>query len=99
MTSNGYLGREGITGRNARRYRDVELPGGGKVRIRSLSELEKSDYETSFYTRKGVMNVARLSSARRRLIANSCRQTISIRIIRSSTTSDFGSEVTHALPP
>ena len=53
-----------------RRYLDVDLPvKGGQVRIRSLTESEKEQYETDMLTDKGTPKRSAVQSARRRLVA------------------------------
>jgi len=57
-------------GRAKRRYKTVDLPvSGHKVRIRSLTERELSEYQTVTVTRRGLgLRRARLEDANRRLI-------------------------------
>lgn len=64
------LTRTELLGRKARRYTTVDVPGGGKVRIRSLTEAERSRYElsaidpkTNEWSRKAA------AGSRRRLVA------------------------------
>lgn len=66
---NGYATREQFLRPAERRYKDVELPISGlKVRIRSLMELEKEQYESETMNRKGGLRQDMLKNARRRLV-------------------------------
>jgi len=63
------LKREELLSRNKRRYKDVQLPGGGEWRIQSLSELEKADYENWVLNKKTNMaSTDKLRVARQQLI-------------------------------
>lgn len=51
------------------RYREVSLPACGlTVRIRSLTEAEKTNYERALYDKKGEQIPGRLKDSRARLI-------------------------------
>jgi hypothetical protein len=64
------LTREKFLARTPRRYTTVALPvKGGDVRIRSLTESEKENYEAEMLTETGQVKRSGLRSARRRLIA------------------------------
>lgn len=65
---NGFLGREEFLAPQQRRYATVTMPGFGMVRIQSLTEREKSDFETAAMTVKGGLSRRKLEEARRRLI-------------------------------
>ncbi|TXH43411.1 MAG: hypothetical protein E6Q97_34120 [Desulfurellales bacterium] len=61
--------RDQLLGARKRRFTQFPVEGlNGKVRIRSLSEREKSDYESEFMDKKGNFSRDKLLSARRRLI-------------------------------
>lgn len=47
-SKNGYADKASILAANKRRYVDVPIPGIGTVRIRSLTERERSEYEAGF---------------------------------------------------
>ena len=64
--SNGYADKASILGANKRRFRDVDVPLIGKVRIRSLTERERSEYEAGFLDGSG--NVSSLVDSKVRLI-------------------------------
>jgi hypothetical protein len=51
-----------------RRFAHVDLPDGQRVRIRSLTEREKSEFEADILTTKGVPSRNRIADANRRLI-------------------------------
>jgi hypothetical protein len=55
-------------GRN-RRFLEEDVPGLGRVRFRSLTERERSEYELSIYTSTGKPSPERMLSARLRLLA------------------------------
>ena len=58
---NNYLSADDLVKTRARRYRDVEIEGSGKVRIRSLTERERSAFEAEITTIKGrVKQIARV---------------------------------------
>lgn len=50
-----YLGRDAFLAKAkaARRYMDCRLPSGGVVRLQSLSEFERSNYERGLLNKKG----------------------------------------------
>lgn len=64
-------GRDDLFSLSETRYAVLKNVGGtGKnFRIRSLTEAEKSDYETLTLTTKGQVNKDKLNDARRRLVA------------------------------
>lgn len=64
---NGFAGRDLLLKQCARRY-DVAECDGFEVRIQSLTEREKSQYEGETLNRKGVLQKDRLIDARLRLI-------------------------------
>lgn len=64
-----YAGRDALLALTKRRFADVQLPGGETVRIRSLTERERSKYESETLTKKGDLNQSKLADAKRRLIA------------------------------
>lgn len=65
-----FLTRSEFLAPTKRRYLDVHLPvKNGKVRIRSLTESEKEQYEADMLTDKGVVKRSAVRSARRRLVA------------------------------
>lgn len=59
-----------------RRYRDVTLPVSGlKVQIQSLTEREKSEFETEALNRSGTgTSLSKVKNARRRFIQKCCVQ-------------------------
>jgi len=64
------VSQEDLLAMTKRRYDYVNVSGGKQVRIQSLSELEKSDFETELMKKKGEgLSLARLRHARQRLIA------------------------------
>lgn len=70
MTSKTYATREQFLAPTKRRYKDVHLPFKGiTVRIRSLMEAEKEEYEAGLITAKAEYTRDTLQCARRRLIA------------------------------
>ncbi len=66
--ANGYLTRDDFFRPAERRYIDVPLGGGRKVRLRSLTEPEMSAYEASILTSKGEFSPSKMMRARRKLI-------------------------------
>ena len=61
--------REDIDKLPKRRFVYVPITGGLRVRLRSLSELEKSEYEGSIMSKRGGINIDKLLYSRQRLIA------------------------------
>lgn len=66
MSENGLADKAAILGANKRRYREVDVPLIGKVRIRSLTERERSEYEAGFLDKSG--NVSNIVDGKVRLI-------------------------------
>lgn len=66
---NGFVTREQLIAKAKRRYQDFVVPDFGTVRIRSLTERERSNYEAEMLDSKGNTRKSRLLQARRRLIA------------------------------
>lgn len=64
-----FLGRDQLLAKTKRRFSEATLPDGDKVRIRSLTERERSKYESETLNKKGELNQAKLADAKRRLIA------------------------------
>lgn len=63
------VSREQLLGVKARRFVAITVPGlPGKVRLRSLTEREKTDYELAFLDKKGNTDKKRLDESRRALI-------------------------------
>jgi len=62
------LTREQFLGSFTRRFRTVNTEA-GEVRIRNLTEAEKSDYEAGSLKDDGKLNLAHIRSQRRKLIA------------------------------
>lgn len=62
------MNRDDLLGQIQRRYVDAPLPDGRKLRLRSLTDREKSDYENEILTSKGGLNHSKVKAARRRLI-------------------------------
>lgn len=58
--SNGYATREALLGPLKRRFADVDIAGWGKVRLRSLSELERSRIEASMLDKKGQLSSTKI---------------------------------------
>jgi hypothetical protein len=65
---NGFATRDQFIGASPRTFRNVEVEGLGKVRIRSITELERAKMEAPNYTKKGTINLDKLGDARCRLI-------------------------------
>jgi hypothetical protein len=62
------LSREQLLGSFERRYRTVDTLA-GQVRIRNLTEAEKSDFEAGNLTEEGKLNLKHVKTQRRKLIA------------------------------
>ena len=63
--SNGYIDKNLLLAANKRRYATIDVPGLGVVRIRNLTERERSAYECGFLREDGSTD---LSDAKIRLI-------------------------------
>lgn len=68
-SGNGFITREQMLAKAKRRYMEIEIPNFGKVRIRSLTERERSNFEADIQGNKGEYKRAKIVQARRRLIA------------------------------
>jgi hypothetical protein len=66
--SNGYATREQLLAPTPRRYRDYVIDGLGKVRIQSLSELDRSNIEKPNFTKKGEINIEKAADTKCRSI-------------------------------
>jgi len=55
------LNRELLLGKTARRYVEAELPSGGKVKLQSLTELERSEYNAGLLDKKGELDKQKLT--------------------------------------
>ena len=66
---NDFVTREQLIAKSKRRYQEFEIPDFGKIRIRSLTERERSNYEADIMGSKGEFRKTKLVQARRRLIA------------------------------
>lgn len=66
--SNGLATRESLLANTARRFEIFELPDGSKVRVRSLTELERQKYELASLSKKGELLQSRLLTMKCRLI-------------------------------
>lgn len=66
--SNGYVTREQMIAPSQRVYKDVEIEGLGKVKIQTITELERSRMEAPNYTKRATLNVEKLGDARCRLV-------------------------------
>lgn len=60
--------REHLLAAPKRRFAEVEIPGWGTVRIRSLSELERSRFEASIRDKRGQVSASKLIDLKCRLI-------------------------------
>lgn len=63
------LNRTKLINSGRRRYKLVPLPDGDTARIQTLNEAERSDFEKGTVNSRGRINVDRMASARRRLVA------------------------------
>lgn len=55
------LSRDGLLQKTKRRYVDVQLPSGGVARLQSLTELERSEYNSSLLDKKGELDREKLT--------------------------------------
>lgn len=55
------LSREGLLQKTKRRYTEVNLPSGGVARLQSLTELERSEYNSSLLDKKGDLDREKLT--------------------------------------
>jgi hypothetical protein len=67
MSENGYANRDAILGLTKRRFCDFEIDG-VKFRLRSLMESERSNYELSILSKKGVPDKIRMANAKARFL-------------------------------
>ena len=67
--SNGFVTREQMLAKAKRRYQEFEIPDFGKIRIRSLTERERSNFEADTLGSKGEFRKSKMVQARRKLIA------------------------------
>ncbi len=65
---NGFATRDAFLGPAKRRFTDVEIETLGKVRIRSLTELERSKFEASMRAKNGEVSNVKLVDMKARLI-------------------------------
>ncbi len=65
---NGYATRDAFLGPAKRRFTEAEVEGLGKVRIRSLTELERSKFEASMRAKNGEVSNLKLVDMKARLI-------------------------------
>lgn len=73
MSEQSLSTKEQLLGRNKRRYCYVDIPEtGDRVRVQSLTEKERSEYELSTRNSTGKKFDAALESSRRRLIVLVC---------------------------
>jgi hypothetical protein len=66
---NGFVTRENALRPIARRFEIVDVPDWGKFRIRSLTELERSQFEKSLIDKRGQV---RLLDVKPRMIVTAC---------------------------
>lgn len=55
------LSRDGLLQKSKRRYVDVLLPSGGTARLQSLTELERSEYNSSLLDKRGELDREKLT--------------------------------------
>lgn len=55
------LSRDGLLQKTKRRYVEVQLPSGGVARLQSLTELERSEYNSSLLDKKGELDREKLT--------------------------------------
>lgn len=65
---NGFITRESILQPSKRRFAEVVIPDWGKFRIRSLTELERSRFETSIRDKRGQLVADKMVDLKCRLI-------------------------------
>ena len=65
---NGFVTRDLFLRPLVRRFKEIEIPDFGKVRIRSLTELERSQFEASIRDKKGQVSNSKLVDLKCRLI-------------------------------
>lgn len=63
------LTREEFLKPAVRKFGLVRLPSGRDARIRSLNELEKAEHETAVWDKNGDVDLRKMTTARRRLVA------------------------------
>lgn len=68
MSDNGYTSRDAFLGARKRRYRDIILPDGSKLRIQSITERERSEWESHVKVKRGQITRESLVMLRARLI-------------------------------
>jgi hypothetical protein len=66
--TNGFATRDTILARKPRRIKTVEIPGWGKFRIRSLTELERSRFEATIRDKSGQVSSNKMIDLKCRLI-------------------------------
>lgn len=65
---NGFVTRDALFAVGKRRFREFEVDGVGKFRIRSLSESERAHWEAPNLTKKGEINLEKVKDTRLRAI-------------------------------
>ncbi len=65
---NGFATRDAFLGPAKRRFTEAEIENLGKVRIRSLTELERSKFEASMRAKDGQVSNVKLVDMKARLI-------------------------------
>jgi hypothetical protein len=65
---NGFATRDAILARKPRRVKTVDVPGWGKFRIRSLTELERSRFEATIRDKNGQVSSSKMIDLKCRLI-------------------------------
>ena len=65
---NGYATKAALLAANKRRFTDVDVPGVGKMRLRSLTERERSGYESGMLGKDGRTNLKKIAEAKVALI-------------------------------
>lgn len=69
MTTNGFLGRDELLAYSNRRFKEVPLSDGRKVRIRSITEAEWADIDIkTIDAKKGGLSLAGLRQSDTRLV-------------------------------
>ena len=66
--ANGFVTRDAFLQPKQRRFHVVDVPGMGKIRIRSINELERSRYEATALDKKGNISSSKLVDMKCRLI-------------------------------